>query len=469
MNVKEIFLGTFWYGIIPKLSTLLYIVVLPLTTPYLTILDFGMIGVLSSYTAIFGSISSLGLHIHLPNSYYELKNNYILLWKRIAFYFFIIGFFLALSLSVILYLLLKDTKPYSKLFVILITVLPIVFIASQQIPSNYYILTKQPRVLVIKNLISSLLNIITFYICARVLKIGYISWLMSSLVSSVTNFLLFIPSFWYKNNLFPYFDFSLKRIKKLLKISLPVIPHSLGHTLLASSDRIILSIFKIDISKIGFYSTGLQISNHIKSLVDGFNTAINPFLQVAYRAKDISEIRKLFFFSQLTISITIFIFSLWMKEIFYFLIRNNELRSSYLIASLICFSFVNQPFYAFLSLPIFIKKKTEHILWLVFFPGILSIILNIIFIPIYGYLTVVIVSLLSYWTIFIIPFFFFFYKNEAKIILNKLSNIIFIILCNFILLLFILIFSDIYILLKILITVIFSISYFIIIKIKLYH
>ncbi len=51
------------------------------------------------------------------------------------------------------------------------------------------------------------------------------------------------------------------------------------------------------------------------------------------------------------------------------------------------------------------EKKTKYILWLVFFPAIINIILNFIFIPIYGYIAAAYTTIISYWLILLIPFF----------------------------------------------------------------
>jgi O-antigen/teichoic acid export membrane protein len=452
MKIRQIISGTLWYGIVPKLSVFGYIVVLPLTTPFLTPLDFGLIGIISSYTTIVSSISTMGLHIHLPNSFYELKKNYKLLWRRLFFYFLVMGGIFSILLALVLNISIEDTGGHHKHLVILLAVLPIFFTASQQIAINYYVLIQKPQSLVSRNLIGSFLGIVAFYISARIFKAGYISWLISSVVSSVVIFLLFIPQLWLKEKLYPVFDITLRRIKYLFKLSLPVVPHSIGHTLLSSSDRIILSVLKIDINQIGFYSNGAQMSTHVRSIIDGLHTAMSPNMQVAYRANNTKEFRRYFLLSQSITSMLIFLASLWMKEIYFFLIRNEEMRSSFMIASILCFSFVSQSFYSFISLPVFIKKKTPSVLWLVFFPALLNIILNFIFIPLYGYMAAVVTTLISYWTIFFIPFFHPFYRQETILLLGKLSRLPLIPLGNILLLVVVFCFSETPILCKLVIS-----------------
>ena len=71
MSTRKIVTNTIYYGVVPKLTMLLSIVMLPLTTPFLTTYDYGIYGVLTSYTSLFVSIAPLGLNVHLTNSFAE--------------------------------------------------------------------------------------------------------------------------------------------------------------------------------------------------------------------------------------------------------------------------------------------------------------------------------------------------------------------------------------------------------------
>ena len=71
MSTRKIVTNTFYYGVVPKLTMLLSIVILPLTTPFLTTYDYGIYGVLTSYTSLFVSIAPLGLHVCCHRSFSE--------------------------------------------------------------------------------------------------------------------------------------------------------------------------------------------------------------------------------------------------------------------------------------------------------------------------------------------------------------------------------------------------------------
>ena len=56
MSTKKSVANTFYYGVVPKLTMLLSIVILPLTTPFLTTFDYGIYGVMNSYSGLFISL-----------------------------------------------------------------------------------------------------------------------------------------------------------------------------------------------------------------------------------------------------------------------------------------------------------------------------------------------------------------------------------------------------------------------------
>ena len=69
MRVKQLIVNTIWYGVVPKLVAILTILILPFITPYLTLEDYGIIGLINSYKGIAFGVATLGLHLHLTNSY----------------------------------------------------------------------------------------------------------------------------------------------------------------------------------------------------------------------------------------------------------------------------------------------------------------------------------------------------------------------------------------------------------------
>ena len=370
----------FWFGIVPKLSSIVSIFVLPLVTPFLTPEDYGVYGIITAYLSFFTSICTLGLHIHLPNSFFVLKNNYKLLWRRIFGTLLIISVSLSFILFFIYVFLLDSVAFPQRIWVSLLAVIPLLFNANSLISSNYYVLIENPRPLVLRNLFGSLISIFTFFTCARFLNLGYLSWLIASSLSTFSIFIFFIRPIWIDEKIFPQIEKSSKRFIRLLKIALPVIPHNLGHILLSSADRVIMTILGLSLFEIGLYTNGHQLGDYVSFVIIGLFTAISPIVQKAYREMDNVKLQYFYYTTQLLTISFVFIISIWMKEIYHFLIRNEELQSSYLVASTICFSFSMYCNYFYMSTIVFINEKTKKLLYLVFIPGLLNIIFAFILI-----------------------------------------------------------------------------------------
>lgn len=414
MRDKNLLKNTLWYGIIPKITIIINVFLLPITTPYLTRADYGLIGVINSYSALFLCICTLGLHMHLPNSYFEYKAKYRLVWRRIFGLVLFSCFIFSIIQIVCLLVVLPNTYPYSRILVILLSIIPIFLYSNQLIANNYFVLIERPKPLVTRNLFAGLIGICITFICITYFQLGYLSWLISSAVTSILLFILFLKPIYLKEQIYPVLTPFNQRTRSFLLISLPIIPHAAGHLLLSSSDRIIMSLFNISLDDIGLYTNGYQMGEYISFVIIGIFTALNPTLQRAFRSDNKKQLRYFFWLTQSVVFTLIILFSLWMHIIYQFLIRNESLQAASNIAVVVVFSFMYFPIYIYMALPVFIEKKTNNILWLVFVPGVLNILLNIIFIPYFGYKCVAYITLIAYWTIPLICFWHPFYRKAIK-------------------------------------------------------
>lgn len=431
MNLNKIIKDSIWYGIIPKLSSIVNLFVLPIVTPYLTPKDYGIYGIITAYLSLFNGISTLGLHMHLPNSFFVLEKNYKLLWRRIFGTILISTTFLSIILFILYLFILVEVPIKERWYVSILAIIPLILSSNGLMANNFYVLIGKPKSLVIRNLIGSLVSIIIFFVCARYLKLGYKSWIFASSLSSIIIFILFIRPLWINEHIFPQLEKSKRRQIKLFKKALPVIPHNLGHILLSSADRIIMTMLGISLIDIGMYSNGHQLGDYTSFAIIGIFTAISPAIQKAYRNKDNSSMIYFYLTTQTICSVMVFILAIWMKEIYQILIKNTELQQSYMVASIICFSLVMYSNYFFLSTAAFIKEKTEFLLYLVFVPGIINIILAFIFIPIWGYMGASYAMLIANWSTAIIPLFVDFYKKEATYMLGSVKKVLAFLVVNF--------------------------------------
>ena len=427
MSVRKVLINSVWFGVIPKLSTFINMLILPIITPYLTASDFGTWGVISGYVSIFTSVSSLGLYVHLTNSYYEYRKYFRLIWSRLLFLILVASLICSIILFLIIYTSIDYLPNSVRILTSCLSVFPVLFSGNQLLAEHLFTLRAIPKPLVLRNLFASISGIVCSFVMIYYLNLGFIGFICGAAVNAFLAFVSFIPPLWIKEGLVPIVDHNLKRVKHLLQVSYPAIPHALGFIFLSSSARIVMDWYDIPLENIGLYTNGYSIGAYINIITGATVTAIVPQIQIAYRNADYQRFRKLYYFCQVVTMISIIAFVVWMPEIYDLLIHNEELKKSIEISQYSCFANAVYPFYVFLSTFTFIEKKTSQLLWLVFFPGVLNVTLCVILIPLLGYKIAVFTTIVSYWSQLFIPMFVTFHHVNTKKWL-KMNQIIFIFL-----------------------------------------
>ncbi len=423
MSVKKTLINSIWFGVIPKISTLVNVILLPILTPYLTSEDLGIWGIISGYVGIFSSVASLGLYVHLTNSYYEYGNRYHHVWSRLLFLILLVSFLCSLVLFAVLAVSLDGLPLGIRIIVSELATFPVLFSGNTLLAQHLYPLLGKPKPLVLRNLSASLSGIATAFIFIYILKLGYLGYVFGAAVNALVGFLLFIHPLWIKNKIKPIIFKNKQRIISLLKISFPAIPHALGFIFLSSSARIIMDIYNVPIGDIGLYTNGYIIGDYISIITTAIIISLSPQIQMAYRSGNFCKYRSLYYFCQCISLAVILIFVIWMPELYDLLINNEELKQSIVISQYSCFANAVFPFYTFMATICFIEKRTDHLLWLVFVPGVLNVILCAIFIPILGYKAALATTIISYWAQLFIPFFVRFHKDKTKMWFGNLKKV----------------------------------------------
>lgn len=395
------------------MSLLISIVILPLTTPYLSTYDYGIVGVVSSYLSTMLCIAPLGLHLHLTNSFFEIPNKYQLLWGRIFSDFLISGLLFGLLNMGILYFVIPMEVSLKLLLLCIVGSIQIFVFAAPKLAEHLYPLVERPKPLVFTNLFASICGISISFILVYYFRLGYWGLLSNNVFSSIIAFAIFSFFLYRQYGIKPILERKLSRLNNMLRTSLPLIPHTLGFVLLSNSARIVMSIHHVDYDEIGLYTHGCVMGDYILIVTLALTTAISPYIQRAYREGDYKRYRRLFYLNQGVALMASFLICIWMSEVYTLLIHNDSLRQSSSIATYICFAQCMKPLYVFMSEICFIERKTKTLLWLVFVPGFTNLLICYVFIPIYGFRVAVYSTMLSYWTQLFMPFFVPYFKSKT--------------------------------------------------------
>ena len=424
MSTKKIVSGTVYYGIIPKLTIIVNVLILPIITPYLSTDDYGIQGIITSYSSVFLAIAPLGLHVHLVNSYYEYKNKYNLVWGRILCLQLILGVLFGTVNMLVLFFALPKLPLFKIVLLSFVGSIQIFLMSNSILAQHLFPIIERPKPLVLTNLFASLFGIGTSFVLIYYAKLGYWGLVSSVAVSSLVSFLVFFKYVWVDYDIWPIFEHNLRRLRQLFRISLPLVPHALGFALLTSSARIVMNLYHVSYDEIGLFSHGCIMGDYAVIITSALSTALVASIQNFYRNHNYERFRQLYFLCQWVAVLSSMLICLWMSEIYKILIHNDSLAESSHIASLICFANIVLPLYTFMSTITLIEKKTMQILWLVFIPGFINLLLCLIFIPIYGFKAAIYSTICAYWSQILIPFGVKYYKESVSLWLGSQQRLI---------------------------------------------
>lgn len=385
--LKKITSDTLIYSLLPQLPKIVNILILPLTTPYLSTLDFAVYGTVLAFIGAFETLKSLGLDIVLLNSFYKTPGRYKIIWGKVEAIISIWSIILTLVVGIVVYFILPGELAFRERWIVVIcTCVPaMLFAGLSKIGNLFYQFKENPRPIVIRSLVLGLLAIAINYYTIAILKLGYLGWFYSGLITGVLMPLSYIHPIWTREKLLPIYRISVWELKKMLKVSLPMLPHNYAHYFLNYSDRVILNVLKVPTAEVGIYNLGYSISYNFKFFTTAVDRVVGPaFHKILTTKHDVNNIRRIVFMLTVGYLAAAFLGSLWMREVFQMLIRNPELSSAYAIAIVILFSFVARPLYNGSTSFIFFEEKTQRLWWITFTCGILNVVLNLIFIPYFG-------------------------------------------------------------------------------------
>lgn len=393
---KKIFSHTAIYGLAPQVSKIAYFLALPFITPYLTEFDFGVSGIMLAYTSAISILSTLGLNVILTNIYYKSPFQYKWAWRQIYGFLTLWNIVYAIILAILLYFVIPKGAEENKWHILLLNVLPFVFFGQTAVIGNLFFRLKQfPLQIATRTIIFGITNVVLSVILIKHFKMGYMGWFWATFISTMLNNL----SYWYvlnfKFNLTPIFNYKWRYVKKSLKISLPTIPHYYSGYLLGNSDKMVMTFYSINTNNIGKYNFANIIGNVFQTLVFATGTAIGPILNELFKKKEDLNARNIIFTVQSIFFLLTFCFSIWTKNLFEILIKNENLSNTYPIAIILIMSYNYRPMYMGANMKIFYEEKTKSLWKVSFIAGILNIGMNLVLLPIAGYKVAAITTFIS--------------------------------------------------------------------------
>jgi Membrane protein involved in the export of O-antigen and teichoic acid len=395
--LRKLFSHTAIYGLAPYIPKIFGFVTLPIITRDLTSFDYGIAGLIGAYAGALSVFNTLGLRLVVVNAFYHYRSQFKWLWRQVYGFLSIWVWVFAILISTVFYFVIPEEAGDNTFLIIALNAIPLVFFGPVvMLGTTYYQLNQQPIQIAGRTVVFSLMTIALNIYLISVQKLGYMGWFWTDcIVGMLQN-----ASFWYAVNvklrITPIFNFKWRVIKRSLRVSLPVIPHYYATYLLNSSDRMVMDWVKMPTEQIGRYNLAANFGNYFNSVSMASGFAVGPMLNSNFKNGRDVEARNLLWVLQVAFFIGTFLFSLWSKEIFFFLIQNDVLRETYPLAIIIVMSYNYRPMYLGANAKLFFVEKT-NVLWRVtFVAGVLNVFLNLVFIPLYGIIVAAVTTFICY-------------------------------------------------------------------------
>lgn len=217
------------------------------------------------------------------------------------------------------------------------------------------------------------------------------------------------------------FKNTTKYWKYALIISIPLIPHYLSIKILNQVDRVMITKL-VGIQETGLYSLAYTVASLMVFVTDAINRSMCPFVYKKIKENNIKPIRNMTSIVLLLVMFVTFIEMLVAPELIRVFATKEYLEAIYIIppvALSVYFTFL----YVIFANVEFYFEKTIFATVVSIIGAVCNIILNLIFIPILGYLAAGYTTLICY-----ILFTFLHYLNFKTIIkkrieLNKIFNL----------------------------------------------
>ena len=395
-NIKALKSGV-WYTFTNFFTKGISFLTMPIFLRLMTQNDIGNISNFTSWLAILTSIFTLDLHTSVTLAFFDYKgkiNEYISSVLRLGSLVTIIIFIISLPFKSKLIQMLR----INELEFYLLFIVPFLSPAFQMLQ--------------IKNRLEYKYKISAFLTLGQTIGSVFVSILLVILFENkLIGNLMGAYSVTITINLVIYIIFLIRspRLnanywKYAIKISLPLIIHVLSGQLLSSSDKIMISQMCGDEYN-ALYSVAYTCSMVVSILWLSMNTAWSPW---AYEQMDKKNYNVLKVASKpylLFFGIIVIIFLLIAPELLWFL-GAEQYKSAIWVIPPVMIAFVFQFVYSlYVNIETF-SKKQKYIAYGTIIAAILNILLNLFFIPYFGFIAAAYTTLVGYSVLFLVHFIF---------------------------------------------------------------
>ena len=361
---------------------------LPLLTRLLNPFDYGVISTVGSITQILSILFTLSVQSAIFRYYFDHKDNEeelkVFFGTAITFIFInscLFSFIFLFCGKYIFKLILNEIPffPY-----VVIGILTLIFLPFTEIYFSILQANQQAK----KYSYYSILRTFITLIFNLVLIIGFNLKAEGMLLGTLISALFFFIFSLYEMRKYIKIGINRSYLKKILKYSLPIIPHNVSGCIKGLTDKYFLNQM-VGTMFVGYYFLGAKFALLIGIITESFSKSIKPDFFKALKDNDklkissIIKITKIYSYVLCMIALIMSVFSFEIITLF----ASTNFIESYRILPFLVFNGVLQGFYVYLVIPLVFDQKTvKYVSIITIFGLILNIFFTFIGIRYFGYI-----------------------------------------------------------------------------------
>ena len=429
-HIKELFSQTVIYGLGIMLNKSVGFLLLPLYTKYFPPEQIGLITLVQSLSLVLGVIYMFGMETAFMKYFIDAKDDE----SRSVIYSstLVLLSVTSLFISSVVFMnagnivsLLDFTERDESVFLIKILSIFLVVDTIYRFPLLFFRAKLESKTYAFINLLTFLVNIICNILFIVILKKGVESIFYSYIISVSLTFVLGLGL----TKKYLTAKFSTRKIKEMLTFGNKFIFIGFFVLFIDVSDRFFLKYY-FDESIVGIYSANYRLASVMSFLIASFKFSWTPyFLNLNSdpgNKKIISSIFTNFIFTGTILFLLFSVFTELLVKISFFGIEflNAEYWSGLKVVPVILAAYFISGVYSTLNAAPFFTNNTRSILFITFAGVISNTVLNIILIPLFDITGAAVSTLLTYFIMFIIIYFYSQKIYKIQYDWNKISKLV---------------------------------------------
>jgi O-antigen/teichoic acid export membrane protein len=205
------------------------------------------------------------------------------------------------------------------------------------------------------------------------------------------------------------FDFDVALLKKMLRYSLPLLVLGVAGIMNQTVDKIIFPYLYSDKqfaeSELGIYGACFKVAMIMMMFTQAFRYAYEPFIFAQHKDKNsliaYADAMKYY----IIFSLLILLGMIFYLDVFKFLI-DSDYHEGFKVVPIVLFSYVFQGVFFNLSLWYKLSDKTMYGAWFSILGSVITLAINIVFVPIFSYMASAWASFVCYLVIMLLSYYF---------------------------------------------------------------